>query len=293
MRYIDVTGKTEAEAIAKALEQLGLDRDDVSVEILERAKSGFLGIGASPAKVRVTYDDAPEETPVPVVKVTPPPAERPQRTERPQRQERQERPERPQRQNRQPHLEHTQRPERAEQPARPEKIEQPEPAAAPRPAPVDLGEEATDAKAEQIRTFLTGLMEHMGSAVRVKVYQTEKDRYKVYLEGEKLGQLIGRRGETLDAIQQLTNYSVNRGSDKRVRVHVDAENYREKREQSLQNLALKVAGKVVRYRKNVTLEPMNAYERHVIHTALQEYAHVTTYSTGTDPNRRVVVAYER
>ena len=73
MRYIDVTGKTEAEAIAKALEQLGLDRDDVSVEILERAKSGFLGIGASPAKVRVTYDDAPEETPVPVSKVTPPP----------------------------------------------------------------------------------------------------------------------------------------------------------------------------------------------------------------------------
>ncbi len=296
MRYIDVTGKTEAEAIAKALEQLGLDRDDVSVEILERAKSGFLGIGASPAKVRVTYDDAPEETPVPVSKVTSPPAERPQRTERPQRQERQERqerPERPQRQDRQPRPDHTQRPERAEQPARPEKIEQPEPAAAPRPAPVDLGEEATDAKAEQIRTFLTGLMEHMGSAARVKVYQTEKDRYKVYLEGEKLGQLIGRRGETLDAIQQLTNYSVNRGSDKRVRVHVDAENYREKREQSLQNLALKVAGKVVRYRKNVTLEPMNAYERHVIHTALQEYAHVTTYSTGTDPNRRVVVAYER
>ncbi len=293
MRYIDVTGKTETEAIAKALEQLGLDRDDVSVEILERAKSGFLGIGASPAKVRVTYDDAPEGVPVPVAKVTPPSVERPQRTERPQRQERQERSERPQRQDRQPRPEHTQRPERAEQPARPEKIEQMEPAAAPHPAPVDLGEEAADVKAEQIRAFLTGLMEHMGSAARVKVYQTEKDRYKVYLEGEKLGQLIGRRGETLDAIQQLTNYSVNRGSDKRVRVHVDAENYREKREQSLQNLALKVAGKVVRYRKNVTLEPMNAYERHVIHTALQEYAHVTTYSTGTDPNRRVVVAYER
>ena len=292
MRYIDVTGKTETEAIAKALEQLGLDRDDVSVEILERAKSGFLGIGASPAKIRVTYDDAPEGVPVPVAKVTPPSVERPQRTERPQRQERQERSERPQRQDRQPRPEHTQRPERAEQPARPEKIEQMEPAAAPHPAPVDL-EEAADVKAEQIRAFLTGLMEHMGSAARVKVYQTEKDRYKVYLEGEKLGQLIGRRGETLDAIQQLTNYSVNRGSDKRVRVHVDAENYREKREQSLQNLALKVAGKVVRYRKNVTLEPMNAYERHVIHTALQEYAHVTTYSTGTDPNRRVVVAYER
>ena len=119
-------------------------------------------------------------------------------------------------------------------------------------------------------------------------------RYKVYLEGEKLGALIGRRGETLDAIQQLTNYSINRGSEKnRVRVQVDAENYREKREQSLERLAEKVAGKVTKYRRNVTLEPMNAYERHVIHTALQDTPGVTTFSIGTEPNRRVVVSYDR
>ena len=91
--------------------------------------------------------------------------------------------------------------------------------------------------------------------------------------------IIGRRGETLDAIQQLTNYSVNHGQSKRVRIHVDAEGYRAKREESLQRLAVKVAGKVVKYRKNVTLEPMNAYERHVIHTALQDHPNVTTYST--------------
>ncbi len=293
MRYIDVTGKTEAEAIAKALEQLKMDRDDVSVEILERAKSGFLGIGASPAKVRVTYDDAPEEAPAPAVEPRPAQPQRPAPAERLQKAERAPRPdrgERPQKAERTPRPERAPRPER---PDRPDRGERPQRTERPTPAPVDLGEEATDPKAEQIRAFLTGLMEHMGSAAQVKVYQAEKDRYKVYLEGEKLGQLIGRRGETLDAIQQLTNYSVNRGSDKRVRVHVDAENYREKREQSLQNLALKVAGKVVRYRKNVTLEPMNAYERHVIHTALQDYAHVTTYSMGTEPNRRVVVAYER
>ena len=192
-----------------------------------------------------------------------------------------------------PRLTTTREEDRPDRPSRPERTERPEKPERPAPVPADLGEEATDPKAEQIRAFLTGLMAHMGSAAQVKVYQTEKDRYKVYLEGEKLGQLIGRRGETLDAIQQLTNYSVNRGSDKRVRVHVDAENYREKREQSLQNLAIKVAGKVVKYRKNVTLEPMNAYERHVIHTALQDYAHVTTYSMGAEPNRRVVVAYER
>ena len=110
------------------------------------------------------------------------------------------------------------------------------------------------------------------------------------LEGQKLGQLIGRRGETLDAIQQLTNYAVNSGREKRIRVHVDAENYRAKREQSLESLARKVAGKVTKYRRSVTLEPMNAYERHVIHAALQD---VNTYSIGTEPNRRVVVSYDR
>ena len=157
----------------------------------------------------------------------------------------------------------------------------------------ELGELCNDEKAQQITAFLTGLLQHMGSSAQVKVYQPEKGRYKVILEGEKLGALIGRRGETLDAIQQLTNYSVNRGADKRVRVHVDAENYRLKREESLQHLAHKVAAKVIKYKRNVTLEPMNAYERHVIHTALQDVDNVTTYSMGTEPNRRVIVAYDR
>lgn len=259
MRYIDVTGKTEAEAIEKALAQLGLNRDDVSVEILERAKSGFLGLGSSPAKVRVTYDDPAEEEKAPVV-------------EEPKAAPVEKKPEAPK--------------------AQPEKkAEKKSPK--PKAAPAELGEEIHDAKSEQIRQFLSGLIAHMDAKAEVKVYLSEKDRYKVYLEGEKLGQLIGRRGETLDAMQQLTSYAVNRGSDKRVRIYLDAENYREKREESLQRLAVKVAGKVVKYRRNVTLEPMNAYERHVIHTALQDYAHVTTYSMGTEPNRRVVVAYER
>ena len=113
------------------------------------------------------------------------------------------------------------------------------------------------------------------------------------LEGPKLGALIGHRGETLDAIQQLTNYAVNRGRTHRVRIHIDAENYRAKREESLKRLATKVAAKVVKYRRNITLEPMNAYERHVIHAALQDVKGVTTYSIGTEPNRRVVVAYDR
>lgn len=157
----------------------------------------------------------------------------------------------------------------------------------------ELGEECTDDKAKEIAAFLTGLLEHMNSSASVKVYRDEEGRYRVILMGEKLGQLIGRRGETLDAIQQLTNYSVNRSSEKRVRVYVDAENYRLKREQSLEHLAQKVAAKVLKYRRNVTLEPMNAYERHVIHTVLQNVDGITTYSMGTEPNRRVIVALEK
>ena len=285
MKFIDMTGKTEEEAISKALKELGLDRDDVSVEILERAKSGFFGIGASPAKVRVTYglEDEPaaeqprQEKEAPVRAPENKPVQEAPKAERPERKR-----ERPAKKEQKP----AEKPQRREEPA-----EAAIPAAA--VVPEDLGELCDDEKAQQIRAFLEGLLQHMDSAAQVKVYQPEKGRYKVILEGEKLGSLIGRRGETLDAIQQLTNYSVNRGSDKRVRVHVDAENYRLKREQSLQHLANKVAAKVVKYKRNVTLEPMNAYERHVIHTALQDVPNVTTYSMGTEPNRRVIVAYDR
>ena len=277
-KFIDVTGKTEDEAIANALAQLGLDRDEVSVEILERAKKGFLGIGASPAKVRVTYE-VPEEVSVRPVEKRPERLEKAIPAAAPQ--ERAPRPE-----PKAPRAPKASKPTREAPKAAPELPELPK-------APALPGTPCDDEKSRQITTFLTGLLEHMGNSAQVKVYLDDEGRYKVILEGEKLGALIGRRGETLDAIQQLTNYSVNRGGEKRVRIHVDAENYRLKREQSLQQLARKVAGKVLKYRRNVTLEPMNAYERHVIHTALQDVEGVTTYSMGTDPNRRVIVAYDR
>ena len=278
MSYIDVTGKTEDEALRKGLEQLGMDRDDVSVSILERAKSGFLGIGATPARIRLTY--GPEAAPVAEEPVAAPriipekPAEKPaEKIVQPKpaqpRQPRQEKP----------------RQERPQPEKRPE-------AAAPAAPQVDLPE-CDDDNAKRIIAFVSGLLEHMDSAAQVKVYEVEKGRYKVLLVGEKLGQLIGHRGETLDAIQQLTNYAVNTGADKRIRVQMDAENYRAKREQSLESLARKVAGKVQKYRRSVTLEPMNAYERHVIHATLQDVKGVTTYSVGTEPNRRVVVAFDR
>ena len=205
---IQVSGKTEEEAISSALAQLGKDIDEVSIEIVERAKSGFLGIGSSDAVVKVSYD-RPEST------------------------------------------------------------------------------------TEKVKEFLSGLFEHMDVQADVEVVSEDESTINLNLVGEHMGALIGRRGETLDAIQHLANYSVNRGAENRVRINIDAENYRAKRTESLERLANKVAGKVVKYRRNITLEPMNAYERHVIHTALQGVSGVTTYSTGTEPNRRVVVAYDR
>ncbi len=255
MKFIEMTGKNEDEAVANALRQLGLDRDDVSVEIIERAKSGFLGIGSSPARVRVSYeapDEVVEKESAPVVEKA---KEKVPATA----------------------VEKTAAVERKESSA----------------VSKTSDEQVHDEKSEQIRTFLKGLMEHMDSKADIEVYLPEEDHYKVLLVGDHLGQLIGRRGETLDAIQQLANYAVNHGAEHRVRIHVDAENYRAKREQTLEALANKVAGKVVRLRRNVTLEPMNAYERHVIHSALQDYPGVSTASIGTEPNRRVVVHYER
>ena len=278
--YIDVTGKNEEEAISKALAQLGLDRDDVSVEILERAKSGFLGLGSCPAKVRVSYGPEEEEpAPVesaPVQEKTEQPAAKSEPRKNPEKRSA-------------PKAE-----KKADKPVREKPVQEKSAPEQPKAQtqPVSLGEEVDDEKAQAIRTFLSGLLSQMESNAQVKVYLPEKGRYRVILEGENLGALIGRRGETLDAIQQLTSYAVNRTGG-RVRVQLDAEGYREKREQSLQNLARKVAGKVVKYRRSVTLEPMNAYERHVIHTALQDVPGVTTYSTGVDPNRRVIVAYDR
>ena len=305
-KFITATGKTIDLAIEAALEQLKMDRDSVSVEVLDPPKSGFLGIGAQPAKVKVTYE-VPDEV------VAPRPALSSASRSKPKKQESRAadapkviapaapaaeapkviapaapaaapapRQEKKQRQNSKPER----REPRQSKPAAPKEAKAP---AEPKVyAPAEPG-----SVEEKIEAFIKGLLEHMDSDAVPHAVKTSDDQYTVDLVGDNLGILIGRRGETLDAIQHLANYAVNRGSSKRMRISVDAENYRLKREESLQRLAVKVAGKVVKYRRNIMLEPMNAYERHVIHAALQEYNGVSTYSIGTEPNRRVVVAYDR
>jgi len=206
-KSIEVSGRTEDEAIEAALVQLGLTRDDVSVEIVEQAKSGFLGLKNTPAIVRVLYEVKEDRT-------------------------------------------------------------------------------------ARVENFLSGLFERMDIDAGFEVKEDE-DSINVVITGSDPGALIGRRGETLDAIQHLTNYVVNRGAAGRVRINLDAENYRQRRNETLESLAARTAGKVIKYRRNMTLDPMNAYERHVIHSALQDYEHISTYSVGSEPNRRIVVAYGR
>ena len=131
----------------------------------------------------------------------------------------------------------------------------------------------------------------MGSTAVPHAWKESEDTYKVDLVGDDLGYLIGRRGDTLDAIQHLSNYSVGRNTEGHIRINVDAEDYRAKREDSLRKYARKKAQQVLKNRRRTTLEPMNAYERHVIHATLQEMDNITTHSTGTEPNRRVVIEY--
>lgn len=225
IKTLEKTARTEDDAISAALAELGLDRDDVSVEIVERAKSGFLGIGASPAVIRVSYEVPDEEPAAPAVSAAEP----------------------------------------------------------------VFTDENPDYAA--VRSFLSGLLERMGVKAEIEIGPRDNGGINVNLSGSGMGAIIGRRGETLDAIQHLTNYAVNRGSEKHLHISVDAESYRSKREESLTRLAEKMAEKAIKYKRSMALEPMNSYERHVIHTALQNYEGVTTSSTGVEPNRRVVVSY--
>lgn len=273
LKTIEATGKTIDLAIQAGLEMLQMDRDSVSVEVLEQPRSGFFGIGGCPAKVSLTY-----EIPDPVVEKKPEP-----------KTEKKAEPKTEKKAEKKPEPKPEKKAEKKPEPKPEKKAEPKEEKTAPVvPAPAEAG--TVEAK---IETFMKGLLEHMGSDAVPSAKKVADDTYEVELIGNNLGMLIGRRGDTLDAIQHITNYSVNHGQNKRVRINVDAENYRKKREESLVRLANKVAGKVVKTRRNITLEPMNAYERHVIHAALQDYPDVTTYSTGTEPGRRIVVAYSK
>jgi spoIIIJ-associated protein len=251
-KFHESTGKTIDEAIQNALNELAMDRDSVSVEVLEKPKAGFLGLGGTPARVRVSYtvegEDVPAEKP-PVKAAAPAPVKAPP-------------------------------PPKAE------------PAVKAAAAPKKAAAVPQGSREERATAFLEGLLERMDAKSTVSLRVTEEGHLEFTLDGPKAGLLIGRRGETLDALQHLTGSIANRGEESSVRVTLDVGGYRARREASLIEMAKSNAARAVRYRRNVTLESMNSYARHVVHTALQEYPGVSTHSVGSDPNRRVVIAVE-
>ena len=310
-KTIVTSGKSIDLAIESALTQLGLDRDSVSVQVLQQAKPGFLGFGAQPAKVQVTYevpDPVVEKVPekpksalgsasrskpkaAPVKKPEAPKAEAPKaepvKAEAPKAEKKPEAPKPPKAEKK---AEKKPEAPKAKAP-KAEKKAEPKPEKKVEAAPYTPAEPGS--VEEKIETFIKGLLEHMDSKAVPQCRKVDGNTYKVDLVGEDLGYLIGRRGDTLDAIQHLANYTVNRDVEGHIRINVDAECYREKREDSLRRYARKKAQQVLKARRRTTLEPMNAYERHVIHAALQDMENITTHSTGVEPNRRVVIEYVR
>lgn len=205
LKSVETKANTIDNAIEIALRELGRERDEVTVEIVEKPKAGFLGIGAQPAVVKVSYEFE-----------------------------------------------------------------------------ISMAEEAME--------FLSGMLSRFGAVATLTSRVDEADS-AIYIDiaGENMGAVIGRRGDTLDALQYLTSIVTNHDKEKRYHIMLDTENYRAKRRATLEKLAVTTAQKAIKYKRSMALDPMNPQERRIIHSTLQEYSGVSTHSTGNEPNRKVII----
>ncbi|MGN0802392.1 MAG: RNA-binding cell elongation regulator Jag/EloR [Candidatus Faecivicinus sp.] len=314
MKSIEISGKTVKDAIKNGLNELGCDSSDVDIQVLEMGSPGLFGMFGRPAKVKLTVKDKGSDVDIemPVLSLDQPsgkrrdekrkdkpkaekkPEPKPERTEKPEA----EKPEAEQPAG-EPAAEDKPRPEKKRRRSRGEKKPAAEPAANEQPtevviAPVEVEpfvatpEEELSETAKSARTFLSGLTERMGVPAEIAVSESE-EQLRMVLSGENMSILIGRRGETLDAIQYLTSLNVNRAREDYLRVSLDTENYRAKREEALRKLAVRMAGRCKKSGRRVALEPMNPYERRILHSALQADPDVTTHSEGEEPYRRVII----
>jgi len=238
------TGRTIDEAVEAGLAAINMDRDDVSVEVIDTPSKGFLGIGSTPAKVKLTYETADEA------------------------------------------------------PAPNEKKEEKKAVAEPKKKVEEKAEEPVfdgdKEKLEKVKAFVEELLLKMKTeGCSVEASYKEDGAIAVLIKGDKTGSVIGRHGETLDSIQYIVSLYTNKNkSEAFTRVSLDAEGYRAKRKDTLEHLAKQKASMALKKKGNITLEPMQAYERRIIHSVLQEYPNITTYSVGEEPRRRLVIAYK-
>lgn len=272
-QYIEVTGKTLDDAITNACQELGTHSANIEYEVIDKGNSGFLGLfNSKPAKIkaRVKSESSSEKLEKELIKKTTEIKKAPVKKE-----------------------ENTKK-------AEPKKTE----VKKAEPVEAKSEEKASDNKAatamsneeieSKIKDFLNDMFKAMDMDVTVTVTFNEEDEcVNVDLSGENMGVLIGKRGQTLDSIQYLTSLVLNKGKNKYVRIKVDTENYRTRRKETLENLAKNIAYKVKRSKRSVALEPMNPYERRIIHSALQSDKYVSTKSEGEEPFRHVVVFLDR
>ncbi len=280
MKELFFEGKTIEAAVETAALELNEDKDLLSYTVEEYPTKGIFGIGATPAKIKVEIECADEEVP----------AEKPKK-------------EAPKKEVKIPAWEPEKlsggKGKKSEKAEKSEKKTEKKPAK--KHAPVELEPQVEkkpvdDENSKKIIEFISGLLVHIGAEEdsAVKVELGEEDHYYAEVSGAKMGVLIGRRGETLDAAQYLCGLVINKGrSGDKLRITIDTENYRAKRIRTLQNLAEKNAEKALKYKRNITMEPMSPYERRIIHAALTGRENITTFSVGSEPKRRVVVSYKK
>ncbi len=282
MKSVESRAKTMEEAISLGLEKLGVSFEDVRIDILDEGSKGFLGIlGAKPVVVRLTVKEDFEETDV--LKAVGLTADEPEKETVKQKAEKVKAKVKQEVAENKPAKTRSEKPAKAEAPKK-EKTE-----AAPE-APAKAEKPTTEGEAEsRAYEFLSNVTKLMGVDVTINSHRDEEGNLRVDMHGDTLGILIGRRGETLDALQYLTSLFVNRGQENYVRVTLDTENYRAKREEALTRLANRMANRAVKTGRKVVMEPMNPYERRILHSALQGNDAVTTHSEGDEPNRHVVI----
>ncbi len=317
MRQYEASAKTVEEAIELGLKELGVSIGDVDVRVVEEGSKGLFGLfGSRPAKVCLTVKDSEAD---PLGNLLEEKAEKPARKQdkKPEKKQAEKKPaEKKETEKKEPAKKEAEKKPAEKKPekkaAKPEKTEKENKAAE------AAAERAEDTEKPEIRTlekpevtmipdeeldpesaagiaksFLAELTKLMGVDVTIQMGTDAEGNVYGYINGDTLGILIGRRGETLDALQYLTSLKINRGRDSYTRVTLDTENYRAKREDTLIRLANRMANRALRTGRKVSLEPMNPYERRIIHFALQQNEGVTTHSEGDEPNRHVVITHKK
>ena len=280
MEFKEFSAKTVDEAITKASIEFETSSENLEIQVISQGKAGFLGFGSKPAIIRAGKKEAEE--------ILPEEVKEPAKKSVPARKE-----------EKKPGVPHAVKEEKKEQRKEGKKensIKAQEASAAKEEKPREerkvllrTEEEIAEIKEEAVK-FLSGVFKAMGLQVEIKIeYKNEEGNLDIDFEGEDMGILIGKRGQTLDSLQYLTSLVVNKGRQGYIRVKLDTEDYRNRRKETLENLARSIAYKVRKTRKPVSLEPMNPYERRIIHSALQGNRYVETYSEGNEPYRHVVV----